>query len=85
MHRVLRDIAIFKQNSTAVWPHKSNYKIKRGRFTSTIWAEQSNNFPSVHMDIDPIHNRSTTVNFNKFISAKNRLFHFPGSREDRSF
>ena len=77
MHRKPCHVTILEIDWTTVGPDQSHYKIERGRFTSTIWAQQADYLTFVDVYIDPVYYRSATVNFDHFIRTENRLFDSP--------
>src|SRR5947207_4490267 len=79
LQRVVSDVRIRKNGTAAIWPNESHDHVKTCRFASAVRAQQSNDFASVDVHVDPVDHRPTSINLYQLVSSKD-IFGFCRNR-----
>src|SRR4030095_15416841 len=54
VHRVICDVRVAKNHTTAVWPDQTNDHVKTRGLAGSVWPEESHDFPRVNVHVHPI-------------------------------
>ena len=61
-------------NPAAVWPNESDDHVKTGGLPGAVRTEKPDDLAGTDVDVDPVHDRATAVDFYDFLSLENILF-----------
>src|SRR6266508_706122 len=68
-HRIIGDVSIRKNHTTAVWPDETHNHVKTGSLTCFVGSEQSHDLASANMHVDSVHYRSASIDLDQLIGA----------------
>src|SRR5689334_15155235 len=62
-----------EKDLTGIWSHETDRHIKCRRLTGTVWAEQTDDFAALHVDIDTVNDATPTVDFNQSFGVQENI------------